>query len=178
MPARRFQRERHRRLSSTRPIDLRGDVTEDAGKVHLLLWELKRSCLIATLSALPPGVRLSFVLTDLLGLSPAEASDLLGIKESAYRVRLTRARKRLEDYLAPRCTHVDRQNPCTCRGRLMIAHDAGFVALPQNPLDIPHEPHDSEAPRRDVGGLYRGLPQVRLSESDLRRLLAETRDGD
>ncbi len=162
------------RSDLTRPIDLRSAGMEDDPKrVHVMMWELKRTCLTAVLGCLPPGVRLSFVLTDLLGFSPAEAADLLEIKESAYRVRLTRARKRIEDYLTPRCYHVDRQNPCTCTGRLMIAIDNGFIHQPPHTIDIPHEPHDGDGPRRDMGGLYRSLPEVALTEADLRRVLAE-----
>ncbi len=163
------------RSDITRPIDLGSSagLGGDPAKVHLMLWELKRSCLTATLCCLPPGVRVSFVLTDLLGYSPAEAADLLQIKESAYRVRLTRARKRIEDYLTPRCYHVDPQNPCTCTGRLMIAMEAKFVTQPPHTLDIPHEPHDAEGPRRDMGSLYRSLPDVKLTEAELSALLAD-----
>jgi DNA-directed RNA polymerase specialized sigma24 family protein len=162
------------RSDITRPIDLRtAGMGEDPTKVHLMLWELKRTCLTSVLCCLPPGVRLSFVLTDLAGLSPAEAAELLGIKESAYRVRLTRARKRIEDYLAPRCYHVDRQNPCTCPGRLMIAVDADFVSQPPHDGDIPHEPHDAGGPRRDVGSLYRTLPATRLNDADFAALVGD-----
>jgi hypothetical protein len=162
------------RSDITRPIDLsnRG-MGDDPTKVHLMLWELKRTCLTSVLGCLPPGVRLSFVLTDLVGLSPTEAAEMLGIKESAYRVRLTRARKRIEDYLAPRCYHVDRENPCTCTGRLMIAMDAHFVKPPTSTDDIPHEPYDSGGPQRDVGSLYRGLPEVKLAQTELDRLIRE-----
>lgn len=160
------------RSDITRPIDLTNvGMGDDPTKVHLMLWELKRTCLTSVLGCLPPGVRLSFVLTDLVGLSPAEAAEMLGIKESAYRVRLTRARKRVEDYLAPRCYHVDRENPCTCTGRLMIALDAGFVKPPASADDIPHEPHNSGGPRRDVGSLYRGIPSVKLPQAELDRLV-------
>jgi DNA-directed RNA polymerase specialized sigma24 family protein len=154
------------RSDITRPIDLSAGVglDGDPSKVHLMLWELKRTCLTATLCCLPPGVRVSFVLTDLMGYGPTEAADLLGIKESAYRVRLTRARKRIEDYLTPRCYHVDRQNPCTCTGRLVIAMDAKFVQAPPHTHDIPHEPHDADGPRRDMGSLYRALPATLLTE--------------
>lgn len=163
------------RTDITRPIDLSTGVGPggDPSRVHLMLWELKRTCLTATLCCLPPGVRVSFVLTDLLGYGPSEAAELLGIKESAYRVRLTRARKRIEDYLAPRCYHVDHQNPCTCTGRLIIAMDAKFVASPPDVGDIPHEPHDATGPRRDMGSLYRGLPKVKLATTDLEWLLAD-----
>lgn len=161
------------RTDITRPIDLSTGVGPggDPSRVHLMLWELKRTCLTATLCCLPPGVRVSFVLTDLLGYGPTEASELLGIKESAYRVRLTRARKRIEDYLAPRCYHVDNQNPCTCTGRLIIAMDAKFVKEPPDVGDIPHEPHDADGPRRDMGSLYRGLPKVKLSQPDIDTLI-------
>lgn len=162
------------RSDLTRPIDLRAPgMDDDPAKVHVMLWNLKRTCLTAVTGCLPPGVRLSFVLTDLLGFSPTDAAELLGIKESAYRVRLTRARKRIEDYLTPRCYHVDRQNPCTCTGRLMIAIDNGFIKAPPHTQDIPHEPHDGDGPRRDMGGLYRNLPDVQLTDADLRRLLDE-----
>lgn len=162
------------RSDITRPIDLTNmGMGDDPTKVHLMLWELKRTCLTSVLGCLPPGVRLSFVLTDLVGLSPTEAAEMLGIKESAYRVRLTRARKRIEDYLAPRCYHVDRENPCTCTGRLMIAVDANFVKAPTSTEDIPHEPHDSGGPQRDVGSLYRALPEVKLTQGEFERLISE-----
>ena len=53
----------------------------------------------------------------------------------------------------------------------MIAIDADFVKPPPHDADIPHEPHDAGGPRRDVGSLYRGLPQVRLNPETLERLL-------
>lgn len=166
------------RSDLTRPIDLRSSgFTDDPTQVHVLLWQLERTCLFSVLGCLPPGVRLSFVLTDLWGISPARSAELLGIKESAYRVRLTRGRKRVEDYLAPRCVHVDEQNPCTCVGRLMIALDARFISPPAHTLDIPHEPHDAKGACRDVGGLYRSLPPVQMTADDSERILSYYRQG-
>lgn len=151
------------RSDITRPIDtamlVRDGIEPDT---HVLLWQLKRTCLTSALCCLPPAVRISFVLTDILGFAPEEAAAMLKIKDSAYRVRLARGRKKIEDYLTPRCHHVDRHNPCDCPGRLMIAVDAGFVGHPEHTLDIPHEPHDGQPPRRDVASLYRALPHVVL----------------
>ena len=83
----------------------------------------------------------------------------------------THKRKRIEDYLTPRCYHVDQQNPCTCTGRLIIAIDAKFVSPPPHTIDIPHEPHDGDGPRRDMGSLYRSLPQVQLLDAELAALI-------
>lgn len=161
------------RSELTRPIDLdTPGIDGDLGRVHPLLWELKRTCLTSVLGCLPPAVRLSFIVTDLLGYPPAAAAEILGIKESAFRVRLTRARKRLEDYLTPRCYHIDRQNPCNCEGRLGIALEAGFLRFPPHTADIPAAPYDAGSEQRDVGGLYRNLPRVQLSPAQLEHLLA------
>ncbi len=160
------------RSDITRDIDMSmKGIDNDLGRIHGLLWELKRTCLIAVMGCLPPSVRLSFLLTDILGYSPPDAADLLEIKESAYRVRLTRARKRIEDYLTPRCFHVDRNNPCNCEGRLGIALDARFVTPPPHDLDTPKATHDSESPRRDMPTLYRGLPPVMLSRQQVAEIL-------
>ncbi len=161
------------RSDETREIDpYQPPIDGDLTRVRPLLWELKRTCLASVLGCLPPGVRLSFVVTDLLGYTPAAAADLLGIKESAFRVRLTRARRRLEDYLAPRCGHIDRHNPCYCEGRLAQALETNFVRLPPHTLDIPAENYDEGPEQREIAGLYRTLPVVALTDDQRADLLA------
>lgn len=156
----------------TQPIDLDIEgIDGDPRRVHPLLWELKRTCLTSVLGCLPPGVRISFILTDLLGYSPSASAELLGINESAYRVRLTRARKRLENYLTPRCQHIDKQNPCNCEGRLSVALDKGFISFPPHLDDIPHTPHVSDVEHREMGSLYRSLPRITLSPAEREELL-------
>lgn len=156
----------------TQPIDLNVEgIDGDPRRVHPLLWELKRTCLTSVLGCLPPGVRISFILTDLLGYSPSASAELLGINESAYRVRLTRARKRLENYLTPRCQHIDGANPCNCEGRLSVALDKGFISFPPHLDDIPHTPHVSEVEHREMGSLYRSLPRIALTPAEQTELL-------
>lgn len=162
------------RSDVTQEID--EDLAEKPQEVHALLWELKRSCLTAVLGCLPPSVRLSFVLVDLHGYKINQAADMLGIKESAFRVRLTRARKRLEDYLAPRCSHLDRGNPCRCAGRLGIALEAEFVRAPPHMLDIPEKGHDSGAASRNTKLLYRMLPVVKTTDAALTQMLDRLSD--
>ena len=157
----------------THPIDIntRG-IDGDFGRVHPLLWELKRTCLTSVLGCLPPGNRISFVLTDLLGYSPAASAELLGINESAFRVRLTRARKRLDNYLAPLCQFVDKANPCNCEGRLGVALAKDFISFPPHTADIPNAPHDSGPEFHEMGALYRALPAIALTQEQRDRLLA------
>jgi len=157
----------------THPIDIntRG-IDGDFGRVHPLLWELKRTCLTSVLACLPPGLRISFILTDLLGYSPAGSAELLGINESAFRVRLTRARKRLDNYLAPLCQFVDKANPCNCEGRLGVALAKDFISFPPHTDDIPHAPHDSGPEFHEMGPLYRALPTITITQEQRSQLLA------
>lgn len=161
------------RFDETQPINPEmSPIDGDLSRVPVLLWELKRTCLAWVLRCLPPGVRVSFVVTDLLGYPPARAAELLGIKESAFRVRLTRARRRIEDYLAPRCCHVDRHNHCYCEGRLTLALETGFVKLPPHTADVPAAAYDDEPEHRDIAELYRSLPPVAPLPEQIEELVA------
>ena len=149
------------RTEITRPLDPdHQEVRGSAERVRVMLWELKRTCLARVLCGLPPSVRVAFVLTVVFGYSPAAAARLLFIRESAYRVRLTRARKRVGDFLSPRCEHMDPKNPCTCEGRLVIALDHAFVRFPPHLKDTPAGDHDTSHTGTDVELLYRELPGI------------------
>ena len=157
------------RTEITRPVNLDEAVFGgDPERVPVLLWELKRTCLTRVLGCLPPSVRVAFVLTHIFSYPPGAASDLLNIRESAYRVRLTRARKRVEDFLGPRCEHLNPINPCNCAGRLAIALEQGFVEFPPHTIDTPLGVHNERHTGTDVLLLYRGLPGVEPVDPDSR----------
>jgi DNA-directed RNA polymerase specialized sigma24 family protein len=93
----------------------------------LMLWELKQGCMTSVVNCLPPGERAAFVVCHVLKLPDDQAAKSLGITESAYKVRLSRARKKIGDYLAPRCEHVNPMNPCRCPARVGTALAKGFI---------------------------------------------------
>jgi RNA polymerase sigma-70 factor (ECF subfamily) len=59
-----------------------------------------RTTLETSLLELPESLRLVFVLRDMGGLSTEETAETLGLGESAVKVRLHRARKRMRELLA------------------------------------------------------------------------------
>lgn len=138
-----------------------------------LLWELKQGCMTAVINCLPPGERAAFTVCHVLKLSDAAAAKSLGITESAYKVRLSRARKKIGDYLAPRCEHVNPMNPCHCPARVGTALHKGFIKQPMQgrpagevSLRKPEIPYgrygtgigNDDAPMRDISAIYGGLP--------------------
>jgi len=136
-----------------------------------LLWELKQGCMTSVINCLPPGERAAFVVCHVLKLADAPAAKSLGITESAYKVRLSRARKKIGDYLAPRCEHVNPMNPCRCPARVGTALHKGFIKPePRSPTEVslrkPEIPYgrygtglgNEDAPMRDIAAIYGGLP--------------------
>ena len=132
-----------------------------------MLWELKQGCMTAVINCLPPGERAAFVVCHVLKLADDDAAKSLGITESAYKVRLSRARKKVGDYLAPRCEHVNPMNPCRCPARIGTALHRGFIRpmgeVSLRKAEVPYGRYgtglgNEDVPMRDIATIYGGLP--------------------
>jgi len=132
-----------------------------------LLWELKQGCMTAVLNCLPPGERAAFIVCHVLKLSDEAAARSLGITDSAYKVRLSRARKKVGDYLAPRCEHVNPMNPCRCPARIGTALHRGFIRsmgeVSLRKQEVPYGRYgtglgNEDVPMRDIAAIYGSLP--------------------
>jgi RNA polymerase sigma-70 factor (ECF subfamily) len=144
-----------------------------------LLWELKQGCMTSVINCLSPGERSAFVLANIMKLGDDEASKVLGITKSAYKVRLSRAQKKVTDYLAPRCEHVDPLNPCRCPARVGVAVSKGFIKA-QSEVSLRKAPvpfgrygsgeGNEDEPLRDVVAIYGNLPEPEPPEELKKRL--------
>ena len=148
-----------------------------------LLWELKQGCMTAVVNCLPPGERAAFVVCHVLKLADAPAAQSLSISESAYKVRLSRARKKIGDYLAPRCEHVNPNNPCRCPARVGTALHNGFIrnTAPGTEVSLrkpdPYNRYgtglgNDDVPMRDISAIYGNLPEPEPSAKLFGALIA------
>ena len=140
---------------------------------EFLLWELKQGCMTAVINCLSPGERVAFVMSSVMSKSDEEAAKALGIKVSAFKVRLSRARKKIGDYLAPRCEHVDPRNPCHCPSRIDIALAKGFIAPPSSgevQLRTKPRPFDQEIKSRDAVKIFNTLPELEVPAALMARI--------
>jgi RNA polymerase sigma-70 factor (ECF subfamily) len=149
---------------------------------QFLLWELKQGCMTAVLSCLSSGERMAFVVTEMMALPTDEAAATLGITAAALKVRLSRARKKIVNYLAPRCEHVHPDNPCRCPSRLGVALRKGFIQdLSHREVSLrkmPPEILKPSAPLRDVLTIYQQLPAPTGLSAVRERLEAELLGGE
>jgi RNA polymerase sigma factor (sigma-70 family) len=147
---------------------------------EFLLWELKQGCMTAVINCLSPGERVAFVMSTVMNKNDEESAKVLGIKVSAFKVRLSRARKKIGDYLAPRCEHIDPRNPCHCPSRIGIALAKGFIAPPQTSqiqLRTPQRPFDQEIKSRDATKIFQTLPEPEVPRELVEQLRLAVSSG-
>ena len=79
---------------------MRGSTSGTSPDVELARVQV-RKLLEEAISALPATFRLVFILRDVEGLGVEATADALGINQATVKTRLLRARRRLQDALAP-----------------------------------------------------------------------------
>ncbi|HEX6704486.1 MAG TPA: sigma-70 family RNA polymerase sigma factor [Albitalea sp.] len=110
-------------LAATAHVDMASHAHDPS--LQLEARELGLRCTQGMLMALDVDHRLALVLTEIFGLDTAQGALVLGISPAAYRQRLSRGRRRLEDFMGGRCGLVDDGAACHCPRQALAMRDAG-----------------------------------------------------
>lgn len=95
------------------------DLTQEVEK-SILADELKLSCTNVMLQCLDSESRCIFVLGTMFRLDSRIAGEILGISPEAYRQRLSRARRKMADFLSAYCGEYGKGR-CRCKDRVNYA---------------------------------------------------------
>lgn len=95
------------------------DMTGSADRA-LLAEELKMSCTNVMLQCLDAEARCIFILGTMFAPDSRIAGEILGITPEAYRQRLSRARKRMAEFLSEYCGEYG-NGKCRCKDRVNYA---------------------------------------------------------
>lgn len=106
-------------------------------EAELLTHETRLNCTQAMLQCLAREERVAYVLSDVFGLSSAEAAWIVDATPAAYRKRLERAKKRLGNFLTSACGLANPQAFCRCSRRVAKARELGRVD-PRRPAYATH----------------------------------------
>jgi RNA polymerase sigma factor (sigma-70 family) len=107
-------------------------VHHGAAETALLLEEVKIGCTLGMLQCLDRPHRLAYILGEVLEMDGDEAASVLGIRPTAFRKRLSRAREAVVAFTRAKCGLVSPDRACRCRRRLPVALRLGRV-LPGRP---------------------------------------------
>ena len=81
---------------------------------HLIVEEVKLACLQGMLICLSREIRIVFILGVVFQVTSVEGSQILGITPDAFRQRLYRGRKQIQNFMTRKCSLVKPGNPCSC----------------------------------------------------------------
>ncbi|MFT4603276.1 MAG: hypothetical protein ACI857_003464, partial [Arenicella sp.] len=90
--------------------------------------EIKFRCTSAMLICLDRDQRLIYLLGDSFGIDHNVGAEILNITPQNFRVKLSRARKELHNYMNFRCGLVNKSNPCRCVKKAKSALKMGAIS--------------------------------------------------
>jgi RNA polymerase sigma factor (sigma-70 family) len=94
---------------------------------QLLADEVMLGCTQAMLLCLDREQRMAYVLGEVLEMPSDEAADVCDITPAAFRKRLQRARKQIQEFMQGHCGLLNPANACRCRRRIGVAIEHGRV---------------------------------------------------
>lgn len=103
------------------------DESQAAPEDHVMLNELRVRCTMAMLLCLDREHRATYVLGEILELEHGEAAEILDISKANFRQRLSRARKKVQDFTTSSCGLAGRSDICSCPRRLGKAIESGCL---------------------------------------------------
>ncbi len=95
--------------------------------------ETRFICIHAMLHMLDRSHRMAFILDVVMGVTSVEGGQILGITPTAYRKRLSRARKRIKTFMEKACGLFDAENMCRCGSVSPLYIKKGWID-PERPM--------------------------------------------
>jgi RNA polymerase sigma factor (sigma-70 family) len=81
---------------------------------NLIAEDVRLACLQGMLLCLSREIRLVFILGVVFEVTSHEGAHILDITPEAFRQRLSRGRKQIQNFMTKKCSLVHPENPCAC----------------------------------------------------------------
>lgn len=124
----------------------------------LIVEEMMLACMQAILLCLDRGLRIAYILGEVIDVSSEQGADILDISPVAFRKRVSRGRSRVRNFMQKNCGLVNPSSRCRCAQ--LVPHTVRIGWLTPDRLLF------SDHPRRN---LHVGLPDEdleRMEEGD------------
>lgn len=92
-----------------------------------VIRELRLQCLSGMLLCLTKEQRMIYIIGDIFGADHTVGSEIMEITKANYRMKLSKARKDLHNFMQNKCGLVNKANPCRCHKKVKITLEMGMV---------------------------------------------------
>lgn len=89
--------------------------------------EVRLQCLSGMLLCLTKEQRLIYIIGDIFGADHNIGSQIMETSKANYRMKLSKARKDLHNFMQNKCGLVNKANPCRCHKKVTFATENGMV---------------------------------------------------
>ena len=89
--------------------------------------EVRLKCLSGMLLCLTKEQRMIYIIGDIYGADHNVGSEIMGISKANFRMKLSKARKDLYNFMQNKCGLVNKGNPCRCHKKVTVALEHGMV---------------------------------------------------
>jgi len=94
---------------------------------RLIAREIRIMCMFGMLLCLNRTERIAFILSEVFDVSSVEGADIVNTTPIAYRQRLSRAKKRLRDFMDNKCGLFNPAAPCRCEKQIAYEISSGRI---------------------------------------------------
>ncbi len=99
------------------------------GETYLLEEEVKVGCTQALLLCLDTTHRMAYILGDILEFNSIEGGKVMSLTPETFRQQLSRARKKIRNFLQAKCGLVNEANPCRCMKKVDFLANQKMIAV-------------------------------------------------
>ncbi len=89
--------------------------------------EARTRCMSGMLMCLTREQRLIYILGDMFGIDHNVGSEIFEVSKQNYRVKLSRARRELHNFMGHRCGLIKKSNPCRCSKKAKTLREKGVL---------------------------------------------------
>lgn len=133
-----FSFERHGALIESLQDADPGRAPLNPAEEKLLREETRTGCLTAMLLCLDRSERIALILGTLFGVSSTLGGELLETTPENFRQIVSRARKRLANFMNEKCGLMNESNACRCAKTIQGATKAGLVDPKRLRFNLPY----------------------------------------
>lgn len=112
------------RLDNAPNIDL---TLDEINEKKDLIKELRLQCLAGMLLCLTKEQRMIYIIGEIFRADHTVGSEIMEITKDNYRMKLSKARKELYNFMQNKCGLVDKRNPCRCHKKITFVMETGLI---------------------------------------------------
>lgn len=111
-------------LDAAPSIDISSEVQEQKRDE---IREVRLQCLSGMLLCLTKEQRMIYIIGEIFEADHTVGSEIMEVSKDNYRMKLSKARKDLYNFMQNKCGLVNKANPCRCHKKVTFATENGMV---------------------------------------------------